>query len=163
MQSSLLAILVVVITPLSTWMPRVNLTLTEKPFPGVCIKTSSACTIQHGPYLVNHASWDRTYNETLLGSVNVTELKWGSYREGLTTDISKFRCSLIMPVCIDVSVASSDPLLKLVPPCRSLCREAADFYGYMRKHFADLRHWPFDCNQFPRPKGVKKLCVPPIF
>ena len=140
---------------------NVNLTLTEKAIPGVCINTNNTCIVDFGSLQISFANWNKTFNATLADS----EL-YIFIHESDGFNLSKFLCSLNNPVCINASMSSAEPLIKLVAPCRSLCRRAAEYYNDGLRNFDGTRlsrsmPWPYDCNQFPRPKDVHNMCVPP--
>ena len=75
--------------------------------------------------------------------------------------------TLLTPVCLNATVNFNEPMVQLVSPCRAVCRLAAREYteeisAIMTSHKNQVfLPFPLDCRQFPRPKDVNRLCVPP--
>ena len=74
-----------------------------------------------------------------------------TYRENL----HRLECAVLHPPCLnDTKSDSNKPMVQVVPPCRSLCLEVFREIGC---------YWlSLGCIQFPKPRDVKFLCVPPV-
>ena len=139
-----------------------NTTLINEPIPSVCV---------HFDYCgwscpISWIDWcKKLWNSTLRRDLNLE--KTGKQIELATesnrgTSLNLFSIAIHHPTCLNVSKSEAEPLAKLIGPCRSLCRDAADVYQQERsRNILRLVPWRFDCNQFPRPKDVDKMCIPP--
>ena len=154
-----------------------NLTLTERPFDGICTDVVHEWDDELGfSHSDGGATWIHTFDKNLLSSENSKVIKiekewrtlfrpfkWHNYSPRLR----RFFSSLFIPVCVNVPSVLDPGQIKLIAPCRTLCTAAELEYELCKDSgicydMSLLLPKTFDCSLFPAPKVLDGSCVPPL-
>ena len=145
--------------------------ITGKPFPGRCINYPKG-SLDPRPMACSMLSSTNSFERDLFGLKKLYRNNvWNLVHNCLWPHHNSFRffCSLLWPVCLDVTknhVANHTSLVQLVPPCRSLCLEVARFIHQPDIHAESPYPCPsdiFNCSAYAKPRDINFLCVPPVF
>ncbi|XP_075259209.1 uncharacterized protein LOC142351033 isoform X2 [Convolutriloba macropyga] len=119
----------------------------------------------------NHANMHLFMDNKNLSTIDtqfVSRLLHGVYTGSdlSAANFARFFCAATFDICVtekNSTADMNDSSVQIVPPCRSLCKSAQKTYMDYRRHDEEMEMMFEDCNDFPRPKDVNRLCVPPFF